>query len=141
MQQTVPVIVAAHPTVKVARMQAGGTAADAAGFGLIEIVVSMFLPGILAIAFLPLLVQFLRVSVVNAAIATSIQLVSEQIEQARAQGTVCSALPVSATTTSSLDSTLTAYRVRGACPPAAAVSTGDLRPSSRSSTGVCSRWR
>lgn len=71
-------------------------------------------------AFLPLLVQSLRVSTVNAAIATATQLVSEQIEQARAQGTVSSALPVSATTASSRDRTLTGRRVRGACPPAPA---------------------
>ncbi|TFD52046.1 type II secretion system protein [Cryobacterium frigoriphilum] len=90
------------------------------GFGLIEIVVSMFLLGLLAVAFLPLIVQSMQVSVVNASIATATQLVSEQIEQARAQGTVCSALPASDSATSSIDSTLTVQRVRGVCPAAPA---------------------
>ena len=120
MQRTRPVVASANPEVSVAGVQAGGAASAEAGFGLIEIVVSMFLLGILAIAFLPLLARSLQVSVVNASIATATQLVSEQIERARAQGTLCSALPVSATITSSLDSTLTVYRVRGTCPAAPA---------------------
>ncbi|MFC5928085.1 hypothetical protein D6T64_10280 [Cryobacterium melibiosiphilum] len=97
----------------------GGRATEA-GFGLIEIVVSLFLLGILAIAFLPLIVQSLQVSVVNASIATATQLVSDEIERARAQGTVCSALPASASSLSGIDSTLTVQRVRGACPAAPA---------------------
>lgn len=105
---------------KSAARRSAGAPVDEAGFGLIEIVVSMFLLGILAVAFLPLIVQSMQVSVVNADIATATQLVSDKIEEARAQGTVCSALPSSATTTSSIDSTLIVQRVRGACPVAPA---------------------
>ncbi|MFO7691343.1 MAG: type II secretion system protein, partial [Cryobacterium sp.] len=46
------------------------------GFGMIEIVVSMFLLALLSIAFLPLLVQSLQVSVQNARLATATQLAS-----------------------------------------------------------------
>lgn len=66
------------------------------GFGLIEIVVSMFLLGLLAIAFLPLLVTSMQTTVRNATIATATQLVDQQMEQARslgaAGGATCSAL-------------------------------------------------
>ena len=99
----------------------GGARATAeAGFGLIEIVVSMFLLGVVAIAFLPLLVQSLQVSTVNATIATATQLVSEQLEKARAHGTVCSAIPTSGNAISRVYSDLTVQRERGACPVAPA---------------------
>ena len=62
------------------------------GFGMIEIVVSMFLIGIIAIAFIPVLIQGMRISVVNTTIATATQLVSENMEQARARGTNCADL-------------------------------------------------
>ncbi|SDK29254.1 hypothetical protein SAMN05216282_104204 [Cryobacterium psychrotolerans] len=61
-----------------------------AGFGLIEIVVSMFLLGLLSVAFLPLLVTSLQTSVRNSTIATATQLVNQQMEQARAAGDTCS---------------------------------------------------
>ncbi len=58
------------------------TAADAddAGFGLVEIVVSMFLLALLAVAFLPLLIESLRVSVTNSKVATANQILSEQLD-------------------------------------------------------------
>lgn len=65
---------------------------DEDGFGMIEIVVSMFLLALIALAFVPVLVQSTRLSVVNASIATAAQLVSQNMEQARAQGTSCSKL-------------------------------------------------
>ncbi|TFD15304.1 hypothetical protein E3T26_07340 [Cryobacterium sp. TMT1-21] len=62
------------------------------GFGVIEIVVSMLLLSLLAIAFLPLLIKSLQVSVANATTATASQLVSKHMEQARAAGDTCSAI-------------------------------------------------
>lgn len=59
------------------------------GFGLIEIVISMFLLGLLAIAFLPLLVTSMKTTVVNSSIATATQLVNQQMDQARAVGATC----------------------------------------------------
>lgn len=52
------------------------------GFGLVEIVISMFLLALLAVAFLPLLIDGLRVTVRNATAATATQLVSEQLDAA-----------------------------------------------------------
>lgn len=59
------------------------------GFGMIEIVVSMFLLGLLAIAFLPLLVTSMKTTVVNSSVATATQLVNQQMDQARAAGATC----------------------------------------------------
>lgn len=53
---------------------------DDAGFGLVEIVVSMFLLALLAVAFLPLLIDSLRVSVTNSKVATANQILSEQLD-------------------------------------------------------------
>ena len=66
--------------------------ADDRGFGMVEIVVSMFLIAIIAIAFIPVLIQGMRISVVNTSIATATQLVSQNMEQARARGTNCADL-------------------------------------------------
>jgi len=62
-----------------------------AGFGLIEIVVAMFLLALLAVAFLPLLVQGITQSSANATLAEATQLVNREMENARAQ-TTCSGL-------------------------------------------------
>ncbi|TFC91453.1 prepilin-type N-terminal cleavage/methylation domain-containing protein [Cryobacterium sp. TMT4-31] len=59
------------------------------GFGLIEIVVSMFLLGLLAIAFLPLLVTSMTSTVINSSVATATQLVNDQMDQARTAGDTC----------------------------------------------------
>ena len=64
------------------------------GLGLIEIVVSMFLLALLAIAFLPLLVTSMRTTVVNSTTATATQLVNQQMELARGAGNTCSELSV-----------------------------------------------
>jgi type II secretory pathway pseudopilin PulG len=53
------------------------------GFGLVEIVVSMFLLALLAISFLPLLITSLKVTVSNTTIATATQLVNQDLEIAR----------------------------------------------------------
>lgn len=60
-----------------------------AGFGMIEIIISMFLLGLLAVAFLPLLVTSMRATVTNSSIATATQLVNQQMDQARTAGNTC----------------------------------------------------
>jgi type II secretory pathway pseudopilin PulG len=65
---------------------------DEGGFGMIEIVVSMFLIALVALAFIPVLIQGMRISVVNTSIATATQLVSQNMEQARKRGTNCADL-------------------------------------------------
>jgi type II secretory pathway pseudopilin PulG len=59
------------------------------GFGMIEIVVSMFLFLILTMAFLPLLMQALQVSSINSSKALALQLASSQIEEVRASNGTC----------------------------------------------------
>ncbi|KFF58381.1 hypothetical protein JF66_19010 [Cryobacterium sp. MLB-32] len=91
--------------------------ATESGFGLIEVVVAMFLLTILAVAFLPVLVQGVQRSAANGTLAAATQLVNKEMENARAQ-TTCSAL--TASTFAVLDPrgvTLTVARtVGGACP-------------------------
>ncbi|TFD59860.1 hypothetical protein E3T39_09240 [Cryobacterium suzukii] len=62
------------------------------GFGMIEIVVSMLLLSLLAIAFLPMLVTSLRVSVSNSTVTSATQLVAAQMETIRSLGSVCGPL-------------------------------------------------
>lgn len=61
------------------------------GFGLVEIVISMFLLALLSLALLPLLVQGLTQSKANSTLATATQLVNAQIEIVRSE-TTCSTL-------------------------------------------------
>ena len=62
------------------------------GIGLIEIVVSMFLIALLAMAFLPLLIQSLRATTTNTSASIATQLVSQQLEQLRTVATTCTAV-------------------------------------------------
>ena len=64
------------------------------GFGLIEIVISMFLLGLMAVAFLPLLITSLQTTVLNSTIATATQLVEQQLEWARLEVDTCAALKI-----------------------------------------------
>ena len=64
---------------------------DESGFGLVEIVVAMFILGILAVAFLPMLIQGIKQSAINATRSSAYQFASQQVEIARAQ-TTCSGL-------------------------------------------------
>ncbi|MHA6693294.1 type IV pilus modification PilV family protein [Homoserinimonas sp. A520] len=55
-----------------------------AGFGLIEIIVSIFLLGLLSISALPLLITAMKASQVTTTVTTAIQLVSQDIDRVRA---------------------------------------------------------
>ena len=54
------------------------------GLGLIEIVVSMFLIALIAIAFVPVLVSAIRSSEANSTTATAVRAVAEGVDQIRA---------------------------------------------------------
>jgi len=56
------------------------------GIGLIEIIISMFLIALLAIAFIPVLVSALRASELNSTAATATRLVAQAIDDARTRG-------------------------------------------------------
>lgn len=62
-------------------------AAPEDGFGLVEVVVSLFILALLSISFLPMLVTALKASVTNASVATANQLVNSQLELVRAIST------------------------------------------------------
>lgn len=91
------------------------------GLGLIEIVIAMMLLAVLAVAFLPVLIQGLQVAALNATRATANQLVNKQIETARAQADDCSlitdlaSVPVSPVV-DPRNVTLVTTRTVGACP-------------------------
>jgi prepilin-type N-terminal cleavage/methylation domain-containing protein len=59
------------------------------GFGLIEVVVSMVILAVIAIAFLPVLIQGMKQSVANSTLATATQLVNEKLQLAQASGPTC----------------------------------------------------
>ena len=64
-----------------------------AGFGVIEVIISMFLLSLMAMAFLPVLVQSLQVSRVNASVAMATQLLSADLDRARQSNPSCAARP------------------------------------------------
>ncbi len=68
--------------------QTSATGSDA-GLGLMEIVISMFMLALLALAFLPVLVEGLRLSTSNTTVATATQLAAEQMQLAQYAGPVC----------------------------------------------------
>jgi len=60
------------------------TLSDESGLGLMEVVISMSLLGILAISFIPVLINSWKDTSTNTTIATATQIVNGQIEGARA---------------------------------------------------------
>jgi type II secretory pathway pseudopilin PulG len=74
------------------RLKCNPNSCSESGFGVVEIVVAMFLIGLLAVAFLPILVQSVRVSDTNVTIAEATQVVAQQLERVGAAGSSCSAV-------------------------------------------------
>lgn len=66
--------------------------ADDSGFGLVEILVSMVLLGVVAVSFLPVLIDSLTVSARNVTTATATQLVNDQLDDAVATVSSCAEL-------------------------------------------------
>lgn len=103
-------------------MNANALRDNESGIGLIEIVVSMFLIALLAMAFLPLLITSLKSTRVNSSSAAATQLVSQQLEQLRLEPTTCAAITAFAATdpapvTDARGVVLTIDRqLQGACP-------------------------
>jgi type II secretory pathway pseudopilin PulG len=98
-----------------------GSRGHDSGFGVIEIIVSMFLLGIIAVALIPILVQGLRLSVSNTTLAAATQLANRQIEQVRGIS-ACSEV-VAATTTSTVQGVvLQARRTIGTTCPSSTTS-------------------
>jgi Tfp pilus assembly protein PilV len=94
------------------------TVRSSEGVSLVEIVVAMFILALIAMAFLPLLVQGVRQSAASATRATAVQLVSDQIDQARSAGTSCAvvrALVGVLATTDSRGNSLTRTNTAGTC--------------------------
>lgn len=63
------------------------------GFGVIEVVISMFLLSLLSVSFIPLLVNSIKSTGKNTTIATATQIVNQQIEGARAVRSPTSTTP------------------------------------------------
>ena len=95
---------------------------NAGGFGMVEIVVSMFILAILSLALLPVLVQGLKQSANNATLTTATQLANDRIRAAQSQGTDCRNVGLVAGTKTLTDArgvTLSAATTVGSCPTGA----------------------
>jgi hypothetical protein len=88
-----------------------------AGLGLIEIVISMFLISLLAIAFIPVMVSAIRASTLNSTVATATRLVSQAVDDARTRGAVdCAAAQLLNTVTDQVDAQGITLRVTTSVP-------------------------
>jgi prepilin-type N-terminal cleavage/methylation domain-containing protein len=96
--------------------QAADSDPGARGFGLIEIVISMFLLALLAMAFLPVLAQGLKQSAANATLVTATQLVQQSIEGAKSQTTCTAILAATSTVSDARGISVTIARTVGECP-------------------------
>ena len=99
----------------------GSSADRESGVGLIEIVISLFLLALLAMAFFPVLVQGMKTSVLNAKIATASQFVGQQLDIVRTLPDNCAAIAAFddtavATVADSRGNNFQPYRLVGACP-------------------------
>lgn len=63
------------------------------GFGMVEVVISMFLLSLISVSFVPLLVNSIKSTGKNTTIATATQIVNQQIEGARAVRSPTSTTP------------------------------------------------
>ena len=93
------------------------TSGDDRGIGIIEIVISMFILGLIATAFLPLLIQGLKQSAANATLATATQLANDQIELARSATTCADLTATNTTTVDPRDVPLLIATTLGSCAP------------------------
>lgn len=96
------------------------------GFGMVEIVVALFMLAILSISFLPLLIQGLTLSAENATRATATQILHDRLEAVRTQSVKCDTLysAINGTATSAtVDPRGISFQVKtlvAACPTPAA---------------------
>ncbi|KQQ93998.1 hypothetical protein ASF62_07475 [Leifsonia sp. Leaf325] len=92
---------------------------DERGFGMVEILVSMFLLAVLAVAFLPVMIQAMVLSRDNASVASATQLLSTEFDRARKADATCSSVNLISTggvSIATADSDFTVARtVTGSC--------------------------
>lgn len=69
-----------------------GNSLPDSGFGLVEIIISMFLLTLLSLAFLPLLIDSLRATVRNSITTTASQLLAEQLDRVPTLDRTCAAV-------------------------------------------------
>jgi Tfp pilus assembly protein PilV len=92
------------------------------GFGMSEVVISMFMLALLALALLPLLISSAQLSSKNVTMTTATQLVNEQMDVIRGLAPTCSTITtfsgetVGLRTTDPRGTVLTVKRVTEACP-------------------------
>jgi prepilin-type N-terminal cleavage/methylation domain-containing protein len=94
---------------------------DDDGFGLVEVIVSMVILAVIAIAFLPVLIQGMKQSVANSTLATATQLVNEKLQLAQASGPVCTNVSLVAGQEDFVDDygvTIRVTTIVGTCPAA-----------------------
>ncbi|MCU1545957.1 MAG: hypothetical protein JWP30_1057 [Homoserinimonas sp.] len=92
---------------------------DEFGVGMVEIVVSMLVLAVLAMSFLPLLIQGIKVSASNATLVTATRIVHDEMEQVRTLTTCASVTPTptpSPTVTDPRGVQLAVKRTVGPCP-------------------------
>lgn len=103
-----------------------GRAARDDGLGLVEIMVALFLLAILAISFLPVLIQGLQLSVRNATLATASQVLNEELDRLAALDGTCTALAahLAAVAPSTTDARGVSYQPRRQLAPSAICTQG-----------------
>lgn len=91
---------------------------DDVGLGLVEIVISMFLIALLAVAFVPVIISGIKASTLNSTTATATRLVSQAVDAARAAdpGSCADAQLLNATSTQD-DAQGVTLRVTTSVPP------------------------
>ena len=77
------------------------------GFSLMEIAISMLLAGVIAVAFLPLLISAQKNAASNVTTTAAVQLLNDQLERARKQSSACSQVSAWAASTVDLSRTIT----------------------------------
>ncbi len=87
------------------------------GLGLIEIVISMFLIALLAIAFVPVIISGVRASALNSTAATATRLVAQAVDEARTAAPAnCAAAQLLNATNTQIDAQGTTIRVTTSVP-------------------------
>lgn len=97
------------------------------GIGLLEIVISMFLIALLAIAFIPVIISGIRASSLNSTVATATRLVSQAVDAARtAAPTTCAEAQLLNTTSTQVDAQGVTLRVTTSVPAVGVCVDGEL---------------
>ena len=100
--------------------------ADAAGFSLVEMVIAMFLLGVIAVALLPALIQGIRLSTEQSSVATATRQLNSLIEVARQQPSCTTIATAIAEKSGFVDGSGRAFKtkgsVHGTCAAGSAVS-------------------